>query len=162
MKAIRPIPIPPEEQVIYYNHSPFHLRIALEGDLVVRIEFMDQSDPDALRKTSSHGYIDLISRYLKGVSNHLDLPHRLAVSPFSSAVYAVIASISRGETLTYGEIAARIGNPKACRAVGTALGKNPLPLIIPCHRVLGVDGKLTGFAGGGGLKRILLDMERKS
>ncbi|MBU1566805.1 MAG: methylated-DNA--[protein]-cysteine S-methyltransferase, partial [Proteobacteria bacterium] len=70
--------------------------------------------------------------------------------------------IPYGETASYGAIAERIGNPKACRAVGMANSKNPIPIIIPCHRIIGKDGTLTGFGGGLAVKQQLLDLERRS
>ena len=82
--------------------------------------------------------------------------------PFSQAVWKTCAQIPRGETRTYGWIARRIGRPGAARAVGQALGKNPFAPAVPCHRVVGADGSLTGFSAPGGLaaKRRLLERER--
>jgi methylated-DNA-[protein]-cysteine S-methyltransferase len=83
------------------------------------------------------------------------------VGPFERAVYEVTRSIPPGQTLTYGEVARRVGDAGAARAVGRALGANPLPIVIPCHRVLGADGQLVGFSarGGTGTKRRLLLIE---
>lgn len=82
------------------------------------------------------------------------------LTPFQKAVLGATGRIPRGEVLTYGQVARRIGNPRACRAVGQALGKNPVPIVIPCHRVV-AGGGLGGFSGGGGLasKKILLRLE---
>ena len=84
------------------------------------------------------------------------------VPAFEARVYAVARAIPRGRTLTYGQIAAAIGEPGAARAVGAAMGRNPFPIIVPCHRVLGADGKLGGFSahGGGATKIRLLGIER--
>jgi methylated-DNA-[protein]-cysteine S-methyltransferase len=83
------------------------------------------------------------------------------VSEFDRSVYAVARSIPAGETLTYGEVAARLGDPRAAREVGQALGRNPVPLIVPCHRVVAAGGRLGGFSapGGAGTKSRLLDIE---
>ena len=83
------------------------------------------------------------------------------VTPFQKQVLEVLAAIPRGERLTYGKVAARIGRPAAARAVGAAIGSNPWPVLIPCHRVIGTNGKLTGFSapGGIGAKRRMLEME---
>jgi methylated-DNA-[protein]-cysteine S-methyltransferase len=93
-----------------------------------------------------------------------DLPLDLdAVGPFDRAVYAVISELPPGQTMTYGEIASRLGGPGAARAVGRALGENPIPLIVPCHRVLAAGGRAGGFSAPGGLatKRKLLAIESR-
>jgi methylated-DNA-[protein]-cysteine S-methyltransferase len=88
----------------------------------------------------------------------------LALSPagtaFQLGVWRRLREIPYGETITYAELARRIGNPKACRAVGLANGANPLPIVVPCHRVIGSNGKLTGFGGGLPVKAKLLALER--
>ena len=78
---------------------------------------------------------------------------------FQKKVWKTLASVPFGTTISYGELAARIGNPDAARAVGLANGKNPIPIIIPCHRVIGKDGSLTGFGGGIEVKKQLLELE---
>jgi len=83
-------------------------------------------------------------------------------TPFQTQVWREIAAIPYGETVTYGEIARRIGQPAAVRAVGTAAGRNPLCLIVPCHRVVGATGALTGYAGGMNRKQLLLDLEKSA
>ena len=80
-------------------------------------------------------------------------------TPFQQGVWAVLRTIARGRTLSYGEVAAQIGRPQAARAVGSACGANPVPLLIPCHRVLGAAGALGGFSGGLDWKRLLLERE---
>lgn len=86
----------------------------------------------------------------------------LSGTEFQRAVWKEISKIKFGETLTYGDIAGRIGRPKASRAVGAAVGANPIPLIVPCHRVMGTGGKITGYSGGDGIptKRKLLRLEK--
>ena len=83
-------------------------------------------------------------------------------SDLQRRVWAALVGVPYGETASYGDIAAAIGQPTATRAVGAANGRNPIPLIIPCHRIIGTDGSLTGYSGGGGIetKRYLLDFER--
>ena len=80
-------------------------------------------------------------------------------TPFELEVWSALLEIPYGETVSYSELARRIGRPAASRAVGAANGKNPIPIIVPCHRVIGANGSLTGFGGGLGLKRRLLDLE---
>lgn len=83
-------------------------------------------------------------------------------TPFQLRVWSALRDIPYGETTTYAEIARRLGQPTACRAVGAANGRNPIPVIIPCHRVVGTDGSLTGFGGGLPIKRALLDIEARA
>ena len=80
---------------------------------------------------------------------------------FQQSVWNELCGIPYGETISYGELAKRVGNPKASRAVGAANGQNPIPIIIPCHRVIGCDGKLTGFGGGLPIKEKLLTLEQR-
>lgn len=103
-----------------------------------------------------------LSAYFNGALRDFGLDYRLAVTPFQEAVLAELRRIPYGETSTYGDIARRIGRPTAVRAVGAANGSNPLPIVIPCHRVVGANGALTGFGGGLSTKRFLLDLERRN
>lgn len=102
-----------------------------------------------------------LAKYFAGKSKDLNVPVDMVGTDFQKAVWAQIASIGYGETMTYAEIAEAIGKPKASRAVGGAVGANPVALIVGCHRVLGASGKITGFSGGDGLptKRWLLALE---
>lgn len=102
-----------------------------------------------------------LGQYFAGKSTILDFEVELQGTEFQKAVWGQISKIGFGETMTYGEIAEAIGNPKAVRAVGGAVGANPVPLIVGCHRVLGSAGKITGYSGGDGLptKRWLLALE---
>lgn len=97
--------------------------------------------------------------YFSGDRKEFDLPLRPEGTAFQESVWDALRQIPYGETWSYGELAARIGKPKASRAVGAANGVNPIPVIIPCHRVIGSSGKLTGFGGGIETKRLLLELE---
>ncbi|OUN02142.1 cysteine methyltransferase [Flavonifractor sp. An92] len=97
--------------------------------------------------------------YLRGELKTFELPLDPRGTPFQCAVWEELRRIPYGTTCTYGELAARIGNPRAVRAVGQANHRNPLPIFIPCHRVIGANGALTGYAGGLELKRSLLELE---
>jgi methylated-DNA-[protein]-cysteine S-methyltransferase len=104
-----------------------------------------------------------VSEYLSGVRRHFDLTLDLtALSPFHKQVLQLTLQVPYGKTSTYQEIAARMGKPKAARAVGRVEATNPIPLIIPCHRVVGSDGSLHGYGGPGGikLKAWLLNLEQ--
>ncbi|WP_127104573.1 methylated-DNA--[protein]-cysteine S-methyltransferase [Pararhodobacter zhoushanensis] len=100
-----------------------------------------------------------LAAYFAGELNRFDLPLHLSGTAFQTSVWHYLATIPRGETRTYGQIAALLGRPKASRAVGAANGNNPIPIILPCHRVIGVNGSLTGFGGGLPVKDYLLRLE---
>lgn len=102
-----------------------------------------------------------IEAYLRGRLKDFDLPLSPGGTPFQQQVWAEIARIPFGETITYGEIALRLGDANRARAVGQAAHTNPLPLVIPCHRVVGWGGRLTGFAAGIATKAFLLAHERR-
>jgi methylated-DNA-[protein]-cysteine S-methyltransferase len=100
-----------------------------------------------------------LEEYFDGRRQSFDIPLKPAGSPFELAVWRALVEIPYGETLSYGELAARIGRPEAPRAVGAANGRNPIAVIVPCHRVIGADGSLTGYGGGLERKRLLLELE---
>ena len=103
-----------------------------------------------------------LSAYFAGKTEKFDISLRPVGTDFQQRVWMALRSIKYGKTVSYGDIAKKIGNPKAVRAVGAAIGKNPLSIIVPCHRVIGSNGKLTGFAGGLSTKEYLLDLEQSS
>ena len=100
-----------------------------------------------------------LEEYFAGKRRSFDLPLAPQGTPFQRQVWQTLAGIGYGETLSYGQLAARVGRPTASRAVGAANGRNPLPIVLPCHRVIGADGSLTGFGGGLPTKRFLLRLE---
>ncbi|MFJ8822962.1 methylated-DNA--[protein]-cysteine S-methyltransferase [Streptomyces sp. NPDC102467] len=104
--------------------------------------------------------IDQLEAYFRGELKEFDLPLALHGTPFQRSVWEQLRKIPYGETRTYGELAAALGNPAASRAVGLANGKNPVGVIVPCHRVIGASGGLTGYGGGLERKQRLLDFER--
>lgn len=99
--------------------------------------------------------------YLAGARLDLDFARDAQGTAFQHSVWDALCAIPAGETVSYGELARRIGRPSASRAVGAANGANPLPIVVPCHRVIGSDGTLTGFGGGLPAKRWLLEHERR-
>lgn len=101
-----------------------------------------------------------LDEYFQGKRTTFSLPFKLTGTPFQLAVWKELQNIPYGQTTSYKEIAQKINKPKACRAVGMANNKNPLPIIIPCHRVIGSNGKLIGYAGGLNLKNYLLELEK--
>lgn len=98
--------------------------------------------------------------YFDGKLREFDLPLDPVGTPFQLAVWDRLRQIPYGATISYGELARRMGRPQASRAVGLANGANPLPIVIPCHRVIGSNGKLTGYGGGLAIKEVLLALER--
>lgn len=101
-----------------------------------------------------------VTEYLTGRRRVFDLPLNFQGTPFQLAVWAQLCAIPFGTTTSYGELARRMGKPTAFHAVGAAIGRNPMPVIAPCHRVIGTNGKLTGYAGGLPIKEFLLNLER--
>ena len=103
-----------------------------------------------------------IHAYFDGTLTTLDVPLDLSGTPFQLQAWRALARIPYGATVSYAAQAARIGHPSAARAVGAANGRNPVPVVLPCHRVVGADGSLTGFGGGLQVKRALIDHERNT
>lgn len=101
-----------------------------------------------------------LNSYFAGERHEFDLPLAPQGTPFQLTVWHALQQIPYGQTTTYGELARTIGNPQAVRAVGAANGRNPIPIIIPCHRVIGSDGSLTGYGGGLHIKEALLSLEQ--
>ncbi len=144
--------------------GPLFLAASNEG--LHAIEFRDNKHPvkrsahwregdnAVLRK--AHEQLD---EYFAGKRHTFDLPLSPAGTEFQVKVWTTLASIPYGETISYAQLATRIGKPSAMRAVGAANGRNPLPIVLPCHRVIGADGALTGFGGGLPTKQFLLKLE---
>ncbi len=114
-------------------------------------------DPEAFKDVVAQ-----LRDYFAGERQEFSLTLDPHGTPFQREVWAALQTIPYGVTITYGELARRIGKPNAVRAVGAANGQNPLPIVIPCHRVIGSDGSLTGYGGGLPIKRALLDLERQT
>jgi methylated-DNA-[protein]-cysteine S-methyltransferase len=102
-----------------------------------------------------------LREYFAGARRDFEIPLLMEGTDFQKRVWKNLQKIPYGETISYGELANRIGDPKAVRAVGAANGQNPIPIIVPCHRVIGSNGSLTGFGGGLENKRKLLDLESR-
>jgi methylated-DNA-[protein]-cysteine S-methyltransferase len=100
-----------------------------------------------------------LDEYFEGRRREFDLSIDLRVAPFHQAVLVELARVPYGQTDTYGHLAALVGRPKAARAVGTVMNRNPIPIVLPCHRIVGANGSLTGYGGGLPAKRLLLELE---
>ncbi|MEU0686259.1 methylated-DNA--[protein]-cysteine S-methyltransferase [Streptomyces uncialis] len=120
-------------------------------------ESFGDRDPGPFTETARQ-----LDAYFAGELTDFDLPFSLDGTPFQRSVWEQLLRIPFGETRTYGELAEALGNPAASRAVGLANGKNPISVIVPCHRVIGANGNLTGYGGGLPRKQRLLDFERGS
>ena len=100
-----------------------------------------------------------LAEYFEGTRRSFDLPIDLRVAPFHADVLRALALVPYGRTETYGALARKVGRPTAARAVGTVMNRNPIPIVLPCHRIVGANGALTGYAGGLDVKRTLLQLE---
>ncbi len=141
------------------------LRLFADDEALVTVEFPGGAGPQAAaRSASGHPVLDRALRqlreYFEGQRTTFHLPLRAAGTPFQRQVWAALSGIPYGETRSYADIAAEVGRPRAVRAVGAANGRNPLPIVVPCHRVVGSNGSLTGFGGGLPTKAWLLRHER--
>jgi methylated-DNA-[protein]-cysteine S-methyltransferase len=116
-----------------------------------------ERDDDALLRRAARE----LEAYFDGADDDFDVPLDLHGTPFQRAVWRELLKLERGATCSYGDIAERLGSPSAGRAVGAAVGRNPVSIIVPCHRVVGSDGSLTGYAGGLERKTALLRLESK-
>ena len=146
------------------------VRIAARGGALVGIWFDGQkydaeageqwreSPRDPLLREAAKQLDD----YFAGRRRRFDLALAPDGTPFQRKVWRAIAAVPAGETITYGELAKRVGSPSAVRAAGAATGRNPLSIVVPCHRILGAGGALTGYAGGLERKRALLALEGRS
>jgi methylated-DNA-[protein]-cysteine S-methyltransferase len=137
--------------------------IAGDGNAIVETYFAGAKpkpdwirDDDALREAA-----DQLRAYFAGERRTFDLPLSPRGTDFQQSVWSALQQIPYGETTTYSTIAERVGRPAAVRAVGAANGANPIPIVIPCHRVIGANGSMTGFGGGIDVKRQLLALEAR-
>ncbi len=138
------------------------LRLLSNGAALIGIEFEGQYSDAAGHATSDTvlaACAAQLTDYFAGERRHFELPLAAQGTPFQRSVWNALAHIPYGELRSYRDIARTIGNPAAVRAVGAANGRNPLPIVVPCHRVIGSNGSLTGFAGGLEIKRFLLQLE---
>ena len=143
------------------------LTLAMDDSGLRQINFAQNGRPAAIDCYRGHdafifsNTIRQLRAYFSGELEAFDLPLAPQGTRFQQRVWAELCKIPYGETISYGELARRIGNPNASRAVGLANGSNPIPIVIPCHRVIGSNGKLTGYGGGLHIKEKLLAIERR-
>ena len=137
-----------------------HLLIEADEQGLTVIDRTDKplSPPDTPLLTEA---VRQLSAYFDGTLTDFDLPLHMTGTPFQLRCWQALRTIPYGETISYGEQARRIGSPRATRAVGGANHRNHISIVVPCHRVIGADGSLTGYGGGLGMKRWLLEHEQK-
>lgn len=147
---------------LIYRSPVGNIALVSDGNFLTKAEFTKEAMPekqspdDVLNQTARQ-----LDEYFSGIRKKFDLPLAPQGTVFQQKVWNALLTIPYGATESYQEIACQTGNPKACRAVGMANNKNPIGIIIPCHRVIGKSGKLVGYAGGIKMKKYLLDMEKK-
>lgn len=144
------------------------LTVVVDGSHVVGIYFEGHRRRPAVTTFGEsrasrvvHDLEQQLGEYFKGERQDFDIPLEPVGTEFQQRVWRELRAIPYGETMSYGELAARIGTPGAARAVGLANGRNPISIVVPCHRVVGSTGRLTGYAGGAERKQLLLDLERR-
>ena len=152
-------------QYCYYQSPIGKLLLIGNGGLLEELHFSNNlkqisiSEDWQYDETCFKNVLEQLSEYFAGNRQEFDLKIAPQGTTFQKLVWQELQKIPFGQTTSYGEIAKRVGNSKASRAVGMANGKNPIPIIVPCHRVIGKDGSLTGFGGGLDVKRQLLKLE---
>lgn len=130
------------------------------GNAVTGLYFHEKGDPEEKETPLLKEAHKQLTEYFEKRRRYFELPLEPQGTEFQKKVWKALQTIPYGETRSYGEIAAQLGNPKACRAVGGANNKNPIMIFIPCHRVIGADGSLVGFGGGLPAKEYMLALEK--
>lgn len=138
------------------------LRIDYDDDSVVSLKKVSETDSFGEKTELTDVVYAQMMEYLEGKRASFDFAYKLIGTKFEIRVWEQLLLIPYGETRTYKEIATAVGNPKAGRAVGMANNKNPLMIVVPCHRVIGSSGKMVGYAGGLDMKKALLTMEKQN
>jgi len=151
--------------IFFYQTKIGIIGIVENDGAVTNVYFPDEIIPSGMEMKET-GLIkkagEQINEYFSGKRSNFDIPLAPEGTEFQKNVWNVLKKIPYGKTFSYKQVAAAVGNPKASRAVGMANNRNPIPLFIPCHRVIGSNGKLVGFAGGLDLKESLLKLEKEN
>lgn len=148
----------------HYAVYPFpfdQLKIGYQDDAVTLLMRTKEPASDAGRTALTDLVFQQVMEYMNGQRQAFTFPYLLQGTEFQQKVWQALCHIPYGETRTYGEIAAAVGNPKAYRAVGMANHRNPILIAVPCHRVIGANGKLVGYGSGLDMKEALLQLEKK-
>ena len=153
------------ENIYFYETIIGPLGIKDDGENIVEIFFNKEEVPKdlELRETPLiKATMGQLQEYFEGKRKDFNIPMKAKGTEFQKSVWDQLLKVPYGETCSYGEIAKRIGNPKASRAIGMANNRNPISIIIPCHRVIGSSGKLVGYGGGLDIKERLLKLEKEN
>ena len=148
----------------FYSFPIGKIGIAEENNAICQVFFSTEAPPDGFSRQQSpllEMAAQQLDEYFAGSRKTFSLPLRLDGTEFQAMVWQALTTIPAGETRSYKDVAVMIGKPAASRAVGMANNRNPVSIIVPCHRVIGHDGSLTGYAGGLSIKQYLLDHERR-
>jgi methylated-DNA-[protein]-cysteine S-methyltransferase len=154
----------------YYDSPCGRMLLVADGDALCGAYFVGQkhmreTDADWVRDPGSPVFARTkrqLDEYFQGKRKSFDMPLAAAGTPFQRAVWKAIAGVGFGQTISYAELARRAGRPGSARAAGAATGRNPIGVIVPCHRIVGADGSLTGYAGGIDKKVALLELEGRA
>jgi O-6-methylguanine DNA methyltransferase len=144
---------------VWFPHAIGNVRLDFDGDVLIGLNLDDRVDQVVPASGLFRTVADKVTAYLDGLATSIDVKYRLDGTPFRKDVWNTLAKVPYGTTISYGELAKVAGHPGACRAVGGAMATNPIPLVIPCHRVINADGSIGHFTGGTELKRKLLSIE---
>lgn len=160
----------PIGEILLVSDGTSLIRVSMVGEwpepghrTMDRQKYAAEIKPDWVEKKnvpSLEKAVEQLQSYFAGKRSDFDLPLSLQGTEFQKRVWRELTRIPYGETISYAELARRVGNAKASRAVGLANGKNPLAIVVPCHRVIGANGTLTGYGGGLERKRVLLELEQ--
>ncbi len=143
----------------YYNSPVGTIEIVSDGENLLEMKFLDEKKQGGSRNKIILETKKQLQEYFAGKRKKFDLPLKLEGTEFQKSVWKALQSIPYGVVVTYSDVAKMIGNPKAVRAVGQANNKNKLPVVVPCHRVVGKNGKLVGYAAGLWRKEFLIELE---
>ncbi|PLX19422.1 MAG: cysteine methyltransferase [Marinilabiliales bacterium] len=143
----------------YYKSPVGNLRIISNDTDIIKIEFTDEYFKMKMTPVQIQNCINQLDEYFKGKRTDFKLNINPSGTEFQSKIWNLLLKIPFGKTISYLELSKQFGDPKAIRAIASANGKNPIPIVIPCHRVIGNDGSLTGYAGGLLKKQWLLEHE---
>ncbi|HUU78160.1 MAG TPA: methylated-DNA--[protein]-cysteine S-methyltransferase [candidate division Zixibacteria bacterium] len=153
-----------DQNYAYYQSPLGIIELISNKDYLISCNFIQKAkkEVESVKSQILDITIKQLDEYFKGIRKNFQINLSISGTDFQKRVYNELQKIPFGEVISYTELAKRIGNEKAIRAVGSANGKNPISIIIPCHRVIGRDGNLRGYGGGIEKKKWLLDFERKN
>ena len=162
-KTVEKTKSPDTQNYFAYETAFGKILVVSDGSAITALYVKDMAIPNGRNEADAltDRVAEQLEEYFSGKRKEFDIPLHPQGTDFQRSVWKELQRIPYGETISYKQMAINIGNPKACRAVGLANNKNPISIIIPCHRVIGSNGALVGYGGGLDMKRKLLDLEKK-